>query len=116
MAARELLLERSTATAIGLQVLQLISAMVLNEALLGAAYSFSDGAVQTGDDLHLLGPSPQVGLALLGLITLLSIASTAAMVWNEDLRHRAWIAPIVGIVLGVITCLLAIAGFQPVAD
>ena len=97
-------------------MLQLISAMVLNEALLGAAYSFSDGEVRSGDDLQLLGPSGQVGLALLGMITVLSIASTAAMVWNEELRDRAWIAPVVGIALGVVTFLLAIAGFQPIAD
>ena len=111
--ARELHLERSTFVAIGLQVVQLISALVLNEALLGAAYAASDGEVSSGAELHLLGPSGQVGLALIGLITLLSITSTAAMLWHEELEQRAWIAPIVGIVAGVIACLLAIAGFQP---
>lgn len=115
MAARELLLERSSVTAVGLQLLQVICAMVLHEALLGVAYGVSDGAVRTADELPLLGPSGQVGLALLGMITVLSIASTAAMVWNEELRHRAWIAPVVGIALSGITCLLAIAAFQPVA-
>lgn len=110
--ARELHLERTTFVAIGIQVVQLISALVLNEALLGAAYSFSDGEVSTASELHLLGPSGQVGLAMIGLITLLSIASTAAMIWHEELEHRAWIAPVVGIVAGIITCVVAIAGFQ----
>jgi len=115
MAARELLLERSTVVAIALQGVQLISAMVLNEVMLGAAYSFSDGRVQSADQLSLLGPSPQVGLALIGLITLLSIASTAVLVTHEELRRRAWIAPVVAIVAGVLTCVLAIAGFRPIA-
>lgn len=110
--AREFHLEAGTVVAIAAQGVQLISALVLNEALLGAAYSFSDGAVTTGDELHLLGPSGQVGLAMIGLITLLSIASTGAMVWREESRPYAWIAPAVGIVAGVLTCVIAIAGFQ----
>jgi hypothetical protein len=115
VAARELQLDRSTVIALGLQGVQLISALVLNEALLGAAYSASDGEVSSAEELHLLGPSGQVGLTLIGLITLLSIASTAAMVWHEELHQRAWVAPVVGIAAGVAACLLAVAGFQPVA-
>lgn len=110
--AREFHLEAGTAVAVAAQGVQLISALILNEALLGAAYAFSDGEVSSGDELHLLGPSGQVGLALIGLITLLSIASTGAMAWREESRPYAWIAPVVGIVLGVVACLLAIAGFQ----
>lgn len=113
MAGRELLLERPTVLALALQGLQLISAIVLNEVLLGAAYNVSGGEVATNDELQLLGPSPQVGLALIGLITLLSIGSTWAMVWHEELRPRAWIAPVVGLVAGIGTCVIAIAAFQP---
>lgn len=114
MAARELHLERSTVVALALQGAQLVSALVLNEALLGAAYAASDGEVSTANELPLLGPSGQVGLAMIGLITLLSIASTAAMVWHEELEQRAWIAPVVGIAAGIATCVIAVAGFQPI--
>jgi hypothetical protein len=115
VAARELLLEGRVVVAIALQGVQLISAMVLGEVLLGAAYAYSDGAVASGADLALLGPSGQVGLALIGLITLLSIASTFVLATHEELRTRVWIAPVVGIAASVLTCGLAIAGFQPIA-
>jgi len=111
--ARELQLKGGTGIVLALQAVQLISALVLNEALLGAAYAVSDGDVETGDELHLLGPSGPVGLAMIGLITLLSILSTAGMLWNEELHERAWIAPVVGIVAGAAACVIAIAGFQP---
>jgi len=115
MAGRELLLELRVVVAIALQGVQLISALVLNEVVLGAAYGASDGRVQTADQLYLLGPSGQVGLAMIGLITLLSIASTIVLATREELRDRAWISPVVGIVAGALACVLAIAGFQPIA-
>ncbi len=114
MAARELFLEGRTVFAIAIQGVQLIVALVLNEVLMGAAYSFSDGRVQSGDQLYLLGPSPQVGLALIALITLLSIASTVVIATHDELRRGAWIAPVVAIVACVLTCVLAIVGFQPI--
>jgi len=110
--ARQLQLQGGTGLALALQGVQLVSALVLNEALLGAAYAVSDGDVESGDQLHLLGPSGQVGLAMIGLITLLSIAGTAGALLNEELRERAWLVPVVGVAAGAVACLIAIVGFQ----
>lgn len=93
-----------------------VVSVVLLFVLVSSAYDFSrHGGAEIGssDELHRLGPSPQLAIAGLVLCGLADFVVSIIMLAVPDTRSRAWHVPVVGIVLSAVVVGIAVLAFQP---
>lgn len=101
---------RAVFVALGGVALHFIAGIVCGFALVWAAFAYP--GIEGLDDLWRFGEAPRLGFAALIVVGIAETFTTFALLSDARTRPHAWISPLIGITIIVVTTIFAIARYE----